>query len=404
MLTQSSVDRHALMSGDDRYARQRLIAWWDQERVANARVLVIGAGALGNEILKLLALTGIGRTLVVDLDRVELSNLSRSVLFRDGDDGRFKAELAAARMHDLNPEARALGRAENVVTQLGLGVFHWADVVIAGVDNREARVFVNAACARVGRAWVDGAIEGLSGVVRAFEPATSACYECTMNETDRRLLAARRSCAMLARREIARGHVPSTAVAASLIASLEVQEAVKLLHGQPALVGEGLHVHGLFADFSRVRYPRREDCAGHDRFAAIEPLGLGIADVTVGALLDRAEERLGLGACLDLSRDIIVRMVCPACGDARAGNAVLGAVTEQEAGCPSCGTHRTIEVASSITREGGVDLSRTLADLGLPAFDAVLARRGLDESCAWLFDGDAPKVLGSLFQPDGGGS
>jgi len=68
---------------DDRYHRQSLIDWWDQKKVAEARVLVVGAGALGNEILKNLALTGIGRVLVYDMDTIERSNLSRTALFRD---------------------------------------------------------------------------------------------------------------------------------------------------------------------------------------------------------------------------------------------------------------------------------------------------------------------------------
>src|SRR5262249_3657187 len=202
-------------------------------------------------------LTGVGRCVVFDPDAIERSNLSRSVLFRASDEGQRKAEVAARRMLELNPEIKVLGRAENVLTHAGLGVFLWADVVIAGVDNREARVFVNAACARTGRTWIDGAIEGLSGIVRGFSPAVTACYECTMNETDRRLLAERRTCALLARDAVARGHVPSTAVTASLVAALQVEEAIKLLHGQPALLGEGLHIHGLSSDFSRVRYPTR---------------------------------------------------------------------------------------------------------------------------------------------------
>ena len=75
----------------DRYHRQTLITWWDQARVARTRILVVGAGALGNEILKLLALIGSGDTLVYDPDLIERSNLSRSVLFRQADEGLTKA-------------------------------------------------------------------------------------------------------------------------------------------------------------------------------------------------------------------------------------------------------------------------------------------------------------------------
>ena len=108
-----------LESHGDRYHRQGLIAWWDQETVARARVLVVGAGALGNEILKTLALVGIGRVLVYDMDRVETSNLNRSVLYRAEDEGRPKAEVAAERMRDLNPDVRVVGRSENAVHRAG---------------------------------------------------------------------------------------------------------------------------------------------------------------------------------------------------------------------------------------------------------------------------------------------
>jgi adenylyltransferase/sulfurtransferase len=81
----------------DRFDRFRLIGWWDQDRLSQARVLVIGAGALGNEIVKNLALLGIGHVFVADRDRVENSNLSRSILFREQDCGRPKAEVVAQR-------------------------------------------------------------------------------------------------------------------------------------------------------------------------------------------------------------------------------------------------------------------------------------------------------------------
>ena len=89
---------------DDRFARLRLISWWDQERLAQAKVLVIGAGALGNEILKNLALLGVGNVVVADRDRIENSNLSRSVLFRGEDCGLSKADVAAARAGKSIPD------------------------------------------------------------------------------------------------------------------------------------------------------------------------------------------------------------------------------------------------------------------------------------------------------------
>lgn len=381
---------------EGRYHRQGLLDWWDQEKVAAARLLVVGAGALGNEILKNLALMGAGRVLVFDMDRIERSNLSRGVLFRDGDEGEPKAEVAVRRLRELNPEVRAAARTENLLFGAGLGLFAWADVVLCGVDNREARIFVNSACARTGRPWVDGAIEGLSGIVRAFRPAEGACYECTMNETDRRLVAERRSCAMLARDLAERGHVPTTAIAASVIGALQVQEAFKLLHGQPALVGEGLHFDGRWGEVSRVRYPRRDECPGHDFLGPVTRLGQGSRDVTLGALLARAEAELGAGAVLDFSRDVVTRLTCPECGAVARPGVVLGAVTERTAACPACGAHRIVEIAAGAARDGDVDLDRTPAETGLPPFDILVARQGLGARRAWLLDGDESEALGAL--------
>ncbi|MEO7734099.1 MAG: ThiF family adenylyltransferase [Kofleriaceae bacterium] len=381
---------------EDRYHRQTLIEWWDQSRVRGTRILVVGAGALGNEILKLLALIGSGWTLVYDPDRIERSNLSRSVLFREADEGQPKAAVAVRQMIELNPEVHGHAICENVLASAGLGVFLWADVVIGAVDNREARVFINSACARTQRTWIDGAIEGLSGIVRAFAPHRGTCYECTMNKTDRKLLAERRSCALLAREAVRRGHVPTSAVAASIVGAMEVQEAIKVVHGQPTLTGEGLHLDGLFSEISRIAYPRRDDCPGHEDLGTILPLGLGVADVTLGALLERAEATLGAGASLDLSRDVIVRLSCSTCGDRTPGRAVLGTVRESQAACPRCGTHRAVEIACSVSRDGEIDLALTPAELGLPPFDIIVARQGTERQQAWLFDADAGAVLGSL--------
>jgi adenylyltransferase/sulfurtransferase len=389
---------------EGRYHRQALLEWWNQDRVTQARILVVGAGALGNEILKLLALLGVGQVLVYDMDRVECSNLSRGVLFRDADAGAFKVEAAVARMRELNPEVTVVGRPENVVHKVGLGVFLWADVVISGVDNREARVFVNSACARTGRPWVDGAIESFSGIVRAFHPSRGACYECTMSAVDRKLLAERRSCALLARDVAAQGAVPTTVVESSIVAAYEVQEAMKLLHGQPALIGEGIHFDGLWNEVSRVRYPRRDECPGHESLDPVYPLGSGTDGVTIGELLNLAASRLGEGAVLDFSRDLVLELRCPECGRVEAGRAVLGEVGERRALCPHCGVHRIVDIASSAGRDGPIDLDRTPAELGVPPFDIVVARLGLENQEAWLFDADGAAVLGPLARGGLGGT
>src|SRR3982750_1545992 len=102
-------------AGEDKYSRLRLISWWDQEKISRCRLLVIGAGALGNEILKNAALLGFTKVIVVDLDRIEESNLSRAVLFRAEDVGASKAEVASRAYRDLAPEASIHSLTANVI-------------------------------------------------------------------------------------------------------------------------------------------------------------------------------------------------------------------------------------------------------------------------------------------------
>src|SRR5689334_23641539 len=100
------ADDVLIIDDGDRYGRFRLISWWRQEKLAAAKILVVGAGALGNEVLKNLALLGAGHLFVIDFDTIEATNLTRSVLFRAGDAGKSKAERAAAAVRALNPDVR----------------------------------------------------------------------------------------------------------------------------------------------------------------------------------------------------------------------------------------------------------------------------------------------------------
>src|SRR5690348_2644556 len=263
--------KDAAAASDDRFHRFGLIPWWDQKKLAAAKVLVIGAGALGNEIVKNLALLGVGNLLIADMDRVENSNLSRSILYRESDNGAFKAEIAARSARDVYPGIRTQAFIGNVVYDLGLGVFRWADVVIGGLDNREARLAINRACWKVNRPWIDGAIEQIQGTARVFAP-DGPCYECTMSETDWKLLQMRRSCNLLSRPEMEGGRTPTTPTISSIIAGVQCQEAVKLLHGLQTITGRGWVFDGLSTDSYKVEYQRKPNCYSHETLEEIVSL------------------------------------------------------------------------------------------------------------------------------------
>jgi molybdopterin/thiamine biosynthesis adenylyltransferase len=248
---------------EDRFSRFRLLNWWDHERIRRTNVAVVGAGALGNEILKNLALLGFERVVVVDSDRVELSNLSRSVLYRVEDIGRTKAEAAAAAFRRIYDRASVAALSANILFEVGVGLFAWADIVIAGLDNREARLWINRCAWKMGRPWVDGAIEGLSGVARVFLPGQAPCYECTLGEMDWRIMDRRMSCNLLTRQEMEAGKVPTTPTTAAVIAGIQVQEALKYIHGLPILQSKGYVFDGVRHTSYVVEYTENPECLSH---------------------------------------------------------------------------------------------------------------------------------------------
>jgi molybdopterin/thiamine biosynthesis adenylyltransferase len=380
---------------DDRFSRFRLIGWWDQEKIRTARVLVIGAGALGNEILKNLALLGFTKIVVVDLDSIEASNLSRSILYRSADVGRRKADAAAEAVRNILPQARVRAITADVVHGLGLGLFGWADLVLAGLDNREARLWINRACWKMNRPWIDGAIEGINGVARVFIPGTPPCYECTLGETDWAILNKRMSCNLLALESDTEGKVATTPTISSIIAGLEVQEAVKLLHGLPVLAGQGFVFEGLNHTSYKVEYTENPACMSHYTLGEIVSLAETSTAITLRELLTRAQRQLGSSSVnLEFSRDVIHKLVCPNCHAEEELFVAVGTVAYKRGQCPACGHMRAVITAHGYT---GVESfgERSLDRLGLPLFD-VFTARSPEREVAYMIAGDEPAVLGPL--------
>lgn len=380
---------------EDRYSRLRLIPWWEEEKIRAVRVLVVGAGALGNEILKNLALLGFQKIVVIDLDRIEESNLSRAVLFRDSDVGSFKAEAAARSYESLSPGATIQPLSADVIHQVGLGLFAWSDLIIAGLDNREARLWINRAAWKTNRPWVDGAIEGINGVVRVFVPGSPPCYECTLGETDWALLERRMSCNLLLAEADVQGKVATTPTISSIIAGIQVQEAMKLIHGLPTLAGHGYIFDGLNHTSYVVEYTANADCMSHYTFGRLIRLKERSCDLTLEQLRERARQDLhSEDLTIEFSRDIIHQLACPHCNAVEALFVPVGTVTYEQGRCPADGHMRRVITLHSYSGEASL-AARRLNQLGLPKFDIFVARAE-DDEIAYLVAGDQHDVLGTL--------
>jgi molybdopterin/thiamine biosynthesis adenylyltransferase len=380
---------------EDRYSRLRLIPWWDQSKIAECRVLVIGAGALGNEILKNLALLGFRQVVVVDVDRIEESNLSRTILYRAEDIGSPKANAAARAYRAIAADATVKPIEADVVHGCGLGLFAWSDIILAGLDNREARLWINRAAWKVNRPWIDGAIEGINGIARAFLPGQAPCYECTLGEVDWAILERRMSCNLLAHRKDSEGKIPTTPTISSIIAGIQVQEAVKLLHGLPTLAGKAFMFEGLNHSSYTFDYTANLDCMSHYTLAVIVRLPEASGDMKLRDLWLRAKSDLQAeDVVIEFSRDVIEKFVCPACKQEQSVFAVAGSIDYEDGACPHDGERRVVQTIHSYSGQE-THGDRLLSELGLPLFDIFVARRG-EREIAYLMSGDAAAVLGPL--------
>jgi adenylyltransferase/sulfurtransferase len=366
-------DRAIRLTGG-RFDRFEMIGWWDQSRLRAARVLVVGSGALGNEVIKNLALLGVGHLAIADMDRVESTNLCRSALFRALDEGKPKAEVAAAAARDLYPELQATALVGNILADVGLGWYRWAEVVVGCLDNREARLFVNRACALVQRPWIDGGIDVLQGVVRGFAPPASACYECTMGAADWALVNQRRSCSLTARRAAEEGGAPTTPTAASVIGAIQAQEVVKRLHGLASLEGRGYVFEGLNHSSYCVEYPIAPDCPWHEPSPPIESLDALPPGATWRTIWNLAAERFGGLDALDLSRELVDRLVC-ACGHEQGVLQPAERIAAGELKCPRCGGESVPRFLHTLAKHSEF-LDLPIDELGLPPADIVWARCG----------------------------
>lgn len=370
------------------FDRQARIGWWRQDVLRDARVMVIGAGALGNEVLKNLVLLGVGRILVVDFDTISVSNLSRTVLFRPDDIGKRKAPTAADRAGEMALESTSVVAAldADIVWELGLGIYRRMDLVIGCVDNDEARLSINRAARSVGKPWINGGIFELSGSVTTYG-GDGACFECTVT-ADQIADAQSRydSCEQVKKRYVAEERMPTVQVTSALVSALQVQEAVKLLHGESVAFGVRLAYNGATHGFHRITLPPDDGCLAHGSFEDIVELACSARETTVGELLDVLESRFGENVRVELGGRFIRRIRCRNCGNWIAFDRPAHRIFDDELNCGRCAWNSGgnealpeavgsdyVEAVTGFSRGnfGGVPVSNEIAakrlwDLGIP--------------------------------------
>ncbi|MBC7861605.1 MAG: HesA/MoeB/ThiF family protein, partial [Bacteroidia bacterium] len=168
-----------------RYSRQLQLPGWGVEtqlKLKTARILVIGAGALGCAVLQNLSLAGVGTLGIADDDIVSLTNLQRQVLFDVSDIGSSKAQTAKNKIEKLNPFVKVELFGERIFEGNVLSILKEYDVIVDGSDNFETKYLLNDACVILNKPLVSGSIEGFEGQVAVFNFMDGPTYRCLFPE------------------------------------------------------------------------------------------------------------------------------------------------------------------------------------------------------------------------------
>lgn len=415
-------DKNNSYDNNDRNASLKLIDWFDIRTVRKASILVVGAGAIGNEVLKNLALLGIGNIFIFDRDTIEKSNLSRSVLFREHDDGKHKAEIAARSVKEINPTVNARWKNGDIRFDMGLGFINRMDVVIAGFDNIEARRKINELCWLADRPWIEAGIEVFDGHVSVFYPNKGACFECYSNRLAKingsfRLgsiktgIGAKKnvdanSCQVIASKYAEEGKVATTPTIASIVGGIQAQEALKLLSLKKwrnfSLISKRIRFLGSIADVSVSDLEAFEECDKHETInkkAVVRIPGVD-TNTRIGDLVKAVKKDLGRHAVIELWNELIVEYECRKC---RTVNPVLkfrASLFKEDLACSVCHTppkyYENLKKMTHLSdfKEFAIEkklLNSTLAELGVPPLEWLTVNGSRIE-----FDGECYLEIGEI--------
>ncbi|MDJ1169831.1 ThiF family adenylyltransferase [Roseofilum sp. BLCC_M154] len=326
---------------EDKYKRLKLIPNWSQEKLAQAKVAVFGCGALGNEVLKNLALLGVGHIWVVDYDTIEIHNLTRSVLFRESDIGRHKAEVVAERVKELNPDTQVYSILGKLEFAFGRGLLREMDVCFGCVDSFGARRTLNERSYFAGTPWIDGGIDYAMGNVAFFNPRVpeTACYRCKMNSTHWEQINERRSCPDGYLKDDYKEPVIATSImTSSVIAAYQVEIAVQVILGEQKFQpGTQLFLPVSFPmGFKVGKFKLNEECPDHELINDCKNFSPHSASLDNTA--SQVAAMLGLNDQweLQLPFDFVFKLTCPQCGHIELIAMPVQEVKYSQSWCPKC--------------------------------------------------------------------
>lgn len=395
----------------DFFARQNMIiSKHAADLIKNVRILVVGVGAGGNEVLKNLLLMGFGHLTIIDFDHVEDSNLSRTTLFRKEDIGKSKSLVAAERLREMalheNPEI--VGLHGNLMTDFGKGLFVEHDIVICCVDTQKCRAYINDMCVltrtpffEMGFSGYDvdicffapeGSMTQKDGTVIEKLPSTDGVFP-TMNGVFPVCLREeigfgdfeekRNSCSGYKVQDTNLSKIPTIQISAGMAGVLVATELIKYLDGIDSLRNKMLLYFGKTYSTMICNYQRSSKCTIHDEEFNLVEIPVK-CDVTLKEVLEAIEAKLGGKAMLTLPDEFIISNKCHICGKTIKINKRKKEIWDEERWCDDCRSKyenysHIIEYASdtiSVPREVTLNINEEylelkISDLGVPNNDIL---------------------------------
>ena len=236
----------------ERYSRHIIlpeVGGSGQQKMLEARVLLLGAGGLGSPAAYYLAAAGIGNLGIVDFDQVDLSNLQRQIIHSTERIGMLKTESAKKTIQALNPDVNVTLYNEKMDSSNIMNLIEGYDYIVDGSDNFPTRYLVNDACVMKNKTLIHGSIYRFEGQVTVFKPGDGPCYRCLYPEPP------------------PPGMVPNCqeggvlGVLAGVIGNLQVVEVLKLVLGiGKPLVGKLLIYDALNTEFRNLRLRKDTNC------------------------------------------------------------------------------------------------------------------------------------------------
>lgn len=265
---------------EDIFDRQKRIVGWDQKKISNASIMMIGAGATGNEVVKNLVLTGIGKIVLIDYDFINLSNLNRCILFdkRSAIDKDYKVDVVKKSCEDLSSETEIIP-VKMDLNDIDKDLYKKCDVICSCLDNVEARLQANNYAYYYDKPFVDSGIDEFFGSVQAVysKVADAPCMQCGITPKDLDLMWKKFSCTgqeIEAENGETIGKMATIITTTSIIGGIQSQQVLKFIlgvdyfnkHGKwnpnigEPLIGKQLNYNGYTNSFDIIKKSKNPNC------------------------------------------------------------------------------------------------------------------------------------------------